>query len=55
MATDLKLAGYDYNVAAAVFFLLYAAAEIPRSAKSRERNPAECTNLKGDIHIVTSP
>jgi len=30
MATDLKLVGYDYNIAAAVFFLLYAAAEIPR-------------------------
>ena len=30
MATDLKLVGYEYNIAAAVFFLLYSAAEIPR-------------------------
>ena len=32
LATGLNLLGYDYNIAAVVFFLLYAAAEIPRSA-----------------------
>jgi len=30
MAKDLNLVGYQDNIAAAVFFLLYAAAEIPR-------------------------
>jgi len=30
MAKDLNLVEYQYNIAAAVFFLLYAAAEIPR-------------------------
>jgi hypothetical protein len=30
MAKDLNLVGYQYNIAAAVFFLLYSAAEIPR-------------------------
>jgi len=30
MAKDLNLVGYEYNIAAAVFFLLYSAAEIPR-------------------------
>ena len=30
MAKDLNLVGYQYNIAAAVFFILYAAAEIPR-------------------------
>jgi hypothetical protein len=30
MATNLHLVGLQYNVAAAVFFILYCAAEIPR-------------------------
>jgi hypothetical protein len=30
MATDLNLVGLQYNIAAAVFFILYSAAEIPR-------------------------
>ena len=30
MVQDLNLVGYQYNIAAAVFFLLYSAAEIPR-------------------------
>lgn len=30
MVEDLKLVGLQYNTAAAVFFILYCAAEIPR-------------------------
>jgi hypothetical protein len=32
MATDMHLVGLQYNVAVAVFFVLYSAAEIPRYA-----------------------
>ena len=39
LATDLNLLGCDYYIAAAVSFLLYAAAEIPRSANALSITP----------------
>jgi hypothetical protein len=51
MVKDLNLVGYQYNIAAAVFFLLYAAAEIPRWEIAG--CPVECANRGYILRTVT--
>ncbi|KAF7979072.1 hypothetical protein HWV62_43567 [Athelia sp. TMB] len=40
MATDLKLTGYRYNTAAAVFFILYCLAEVPSNIALKLYRPS---------------